>query len=207
MHSTCIDCRNTSHTDDNNLGVVMAVDIYNLVGSSKEHWTTDFKYADGVWNITEFFASPGVMSGESVYFHALISAVSAIRFINNNAASTTPISIATTRSKIPLRKKVATRTMMSLFVFLQRRKKEVQSAIFAATTRRTAAKVVIGINAASGIRTRRMIVKVIQCTIPAIGVRPPLRTLAAVLAIAPVAGIPPKSPEKIFPSPCPISRH
>lgn len=55
MHSTCIDRRNTSHTDDNNLGVVMAVDIYNLVGSSKEHWTTDFKYADGVWNITEFF--------------------------------------------------------------------------------------------------------------------------------------------------------
>ena len=27
--------------------------------------------------------------------------------------------------------------------------------------------------------------RVIQCTIPAIGVRPPLRTLAAVLAIAP----------------------
>ena len=146
------------------------------------------------------------MSGESVYFHALISAVSAIRFINNNAASTTPISIATTRSKNTVKKKVATRTMMSLFgAVLQRRKKEVQSAIFAATTRRTAAKVVIGINAASGIKTRRMIVKVIQCTIPAIGVRPPLRTLAAVLAIAPVAGIPPKSPEKIFPSPCPIS--
>ena len=55
------------------------------------------------------------MSGESVYFHALISAVSAIRFINNNAASTTPISIATTRSKNTVKKKVATRTMMSLF--------------------------------------------------------------------------------------------
>jgi hypothetical protein len=27
--------------------------------------------------------------------------------------------------------------------------------------------------------------------------------LAAVLAMAPVAGIPPKRPEKIFPSPCP----
>ena len=42
-----------------------------------------------------------------------------------------------------------------------------------------------------------------QWAIPAIGVRPPLRTLAAVLAMAPVAGIPPKKPEKIFPRPCP----
>ena len=153
-----------------------------------------------------FSASPGVISEESVYFHALMSAVSAIRFINNSAASTTPISIATTRSKKTVRKKVATRTIMSLLgAVLQRRKKEVQSAIFAATTKRTAANVVIGIRAARGIKTRRMMVSVIQCTIPAIGVRPPLRTLAAVLAIAPVAGIPPNNPEKIFPSPWPIS--
>ena len=96
--------------------------------------------------------------------------------------------------------------MISLFgALLHRRKKELQSAMFAATTRSTAARVVIGIKAASGINTRRMIVRVMQCVIPAIGVRPPLRTLAAVLAIAPVAGIPPNRPEKIFPSPCPIS--
>ena len=126
--------------------------------------------------------------------------------MKSKAARTTPISMATTRSKNSVRKKVATRTMISLLgAFLHKRKKELQSAIFAATTRRTAASVVIGIRAASGISTRRMIVSVIQCAIPAIGVRPPLRTLAAVLAIAPVAGIPPKKPEKIFPRPCPIS--
>lgn len=76
-----------------------------------------------------FSASPGVMSGESVYFHALISAVSAIRFIKSRAANTTPISMATTRSKNTVKKKVATRTMMSLLgAILQRRKKEDQSA-------------------------------------------------------------------------------
>lgn len=37
-----------------------------------------------------------------------------------------------------------------------------------------------------------MIRSVMEWTIPAIGVRPPFFTLAAVLAIAPVAGIPPK---------------
>ena len=48
-------------------------------------------------------------------------------------------------------------------------------------------------------------VSVIQCVIPAIGVRPPFLTFAAVLAMAPVAGIPPKRPEKMFPRPCPIN--
>ena len=40
---------------------------------------------------------------------------------------------------------------------------------------------------------------------PAVGVRPPFLIFAAVLAIAPVAGIPPKSAEAIFPAPCAIS--
>ena len=42
---------------------------------------------------------------------------------------------------------------------------------------------------------------VTECTIPAMGVRPPFLILAAVLAMAPVAGIPPKSAEAIFPAP------
>ena len=143
-----------------------------------------------------FSASPGVTSGSSGYFHAVTSAVSAIRFMKSMAASTTPTSIAITRSKNTVSRKVATSTMTSLFgAVLQRRKKEVQSAMLAATIRRTAASVVIGIKAASGMSTRRIMVKVIQCTMP------PLRTLAAVRAIAPVAGMPPKMPEKIFPSP------
>ena len=141
-----------------------------------------------------------------MYFHALISAVSAIRFMKSKAARTTPISIATTRSKNTVKKKVATSTIMSLLgALLHRRRKELQSAIFAATTKSTAASVVIGMSAASGISTRRMMVSVTQCAMPAIGVRPPLRTFAAVLAMAPVAGIPQNRPEKIFPSPCPIS--
>ena len=37
--------------------------------------------------------------------------------------------------------------------------------------------------------------------IPAIGVTPPFFTFAAVLAIAPVAGIPPNIPDAIFPAP------
>ena len=45
----------------------------------------------------------------------------------------------------------------------------------------------------------------IACIIPAIGVRPPFLILAAVLAIAPVAGIPPKTAEPILPTPCAIS--
>ena len=96
--------------------------------------------------------------------------------------------------------------MISLFgALLHRRKNDSQSAIFAATTSRTAASVVIGMSAARGMSTSSIIVSVTQCVIPAIGVRPPFRTFAAVLAIAPVAGIPPNSPEKIFPSPWPIS--
>lgn len=57
--------------------------------------------------------------------------------------------------------------------------------MLAATTKSMAASVVIGISAASGINTRRIMVKVMQWVIPAIGVRPPFRTLAAVLAMAP----------------------
>ena len=42
-------------------------------------------------------------------------------------------------------------------------------------------------------------------TIPATGVRPPFLTLAAVRAIAPVAGIPPKRADMIFPTPWPTN--
>ena len=40
---------------------------------------------------------------------------------------------------------------------------------------------------------------------PATGVRPPFFTFAAVRAIAPVAGIPPKNAEPIFAAPCATS--
>jgi len=60
-------------------------------------------------------------------------------------------------------------------------------------------------NFAYGISTTRITKSVIECTIPAIGVRPPFLILAAVRAIAPVAGIPPNNTEPILPIPCPIS--
>ena len=46
---------------------------------------------------------------------------------------------------------------------------------------------------------------VTEWTIPATGVRPPFLILAAVLAIAPVAGIPPNKAEAILPAPCATS--
>ena len=42
---------------------------------------------------------------------------------------------------------------------------------------------------------------VMEWTMPAIGVLPPFLILAAVLAIAPVAGIPPNKADAIFPAP------
>ena len=43
------------------------------------------------------------------------------------------------------------------------------------------------------------------CIIPAIGVRPPFFTFVAVRAIAPVAGMPPKSGDTMFATPCATS--
>ncbi|MPN05750.1 hypothetical protein SDC9_153003 [bioreactor metagenome] len=47
--------------------------------------------------------------------------------------------------------------------------------------------------------------RTIACITPATGVLPPLLILAMVLAIAPVAGIPPKNGVIMFVIPCPIN--
>ena len=70
---------------------------------------------------------------------------------------------------------------------------------------RIAAIVGIGIIPANGIRTTSTMTSVTEWTIPATGVRPPFLILAAVLAIAPVAGIPPNKAEAILPAPCATS--
>ena len=70
---------------------------------------------------------------------------------------------------------------------------------------RDAISVGIGIKEAYGIKTIKINNKVIECTIPAIGVLPPFLTFAAVRAIAPVAGIPPMRAEPILAAPCAIS--
>ena len=70
-----------------------------------------------------------------------------------------------------------------------------------ATTSRMPASVAIGMCAASGPATARTTSRVAACVRPAIGVVPPLRMLVAVRAIAPVAGIPPKSGDAMLATP------
>ena len=104
-----------------------------------------------------------------------------------------------------VRTKVTKRTITSVFfAVLQIFIKCLYSHILYATIKRTAAITGIGINLASGIKNSKTKSKTTACTIPEIGLLPPFFTLAEVLAIAPVAGIHPKSPEAILPMPCAI---
>ena len=59
----------------------------------------------------------------------------------------------------------------------------------------------MGIRAAYGMRNTRIRRSTAAWTIPATGLRPPFFMLAAVLAMAPVAGMPPKSADAAFPTP------
>ena len=63
----------------------------------------------------------------------------------------------------------------------------------------------IGISAAYGISTTNIRRSTTAWTMPAMGERPPFFTLAAVRAMAPVAGIPPNSADAMLPVPCAIS--
>jgi hypothetical protein len=67
------------------------------------------------------------------------------------------------------------------------------------------ASVARGMSAASRPKKRVMSRRVRACTIPATGVRPPLLMLVAVRAMAPVAGMPPKSGEATLAMPCATS--
>ena len=98
--------------------------------------------------------------------------------------------------------KVANNTMISLFGAVRIKCTNVRHwHILYATINRIAAMVGIGIIPANGISTTSTMTSVMECTIPATGVRPPFLMLAAVLAIAPVAGIPPNKAEAILPAP------
>jgi len=63
----------------------------------------------------------------------------------------------------------------------------------------------MGMYEASGIKSTSTSKRTMAWTIPERGDLPPFFTFAAVLAIAPVAGIPPKNPTKILPVPSAIS--
>ena len=126
--------------------------------------------------------------------------------MNNKQASNIPTSMATTKSKITVSTNEVTKTIISLLgAVLTKFTKVRHWHILYATINRIAAMVGIGIIPAYGIKTTNTMTNVMECTIPAIGVFPPFLILAAVLAIAPVAGIPPNKADAIFPAPCATS--
>ena len=63
----------------------------------------------------------------------------------------------------------------------------------------------MGISLASGMRNMTTTSSVTEWTMPDTGVRPPFLMLAAVRAMAPVAGMPPKAAEPILATPCATS--
>ena len=116
-----------------------------------------------------------------------------MRRMNRSDASTTPTWIATVRSTATVSANVVTSTSTSLRGARRRRANTCHSLMLYATTSRIPASVAIGIHPAHGPAATRITSRTTACTIPATGVRPPTRTLVAVRAIAPVAGIPPNS--------------
>ena len=103
-----------------------------------------------------------------------------------------PALMATVRSKMTVRKNVSRRTKTSDLGLLSNALKVLHPLMLYATTIRTPARQAIGINLARGIRKSSIRRRTTAWTIPATGVRPPLLILVIVLAMAPVAGIPPK---------------
>ena len=73
------------------------------------------------------------------------------------------------------------------------------------TTPSTALRAANGICRANGAATNSITSKVSEWIIPATGVCAPQRTFAAVRAITPVVGIPPKIPTVMFAMPCAIN--
>ena len=135
----------------------------------------------------------------------LILETSAILFINNKIERTIPISIASVRSKITVRKKVVSKTITSLFGAFNNSLNDRHSLILYETITSIAARVAIGIRLAMLPREIIISNNVSECTIPATGVLPPFLILVAVLAIAPVAGIPPNNGAITLAAPCAIS--
>ncbi len=130
---------------------------------------------------------------------------SAIRFMKRNAASTMPTCTATVRSTSTVRRNVVSRTATSLLGVRRSCANARHSLMWYATTTRIAASVASGMYRAHFPRKRNAIATTSACIMPATGVRPPFLTLVAVRAMAPVAGIPPKSPDAMFATPCATS--
>ena len=110
--------------------------------------------------------------------------------------------MATTRSNTTVRTNVMMRTMISLlgavFTMLT---KGLHWHMLYATMNSTAAMTGMGMKDAYGIKSTSTRSSTIECTMPATGLLPPLLMLAAVLAMAPVAGMPPNKAEPMLPMP------
>ena len=93
-------------------------------------------------------------------------------------------------------------TSTSLRGLRNRRANMRHSLMLYATTTRIPASAQMGMRSASPPAASTITSRVSAWTIPAIGVRPPFFTLVAVRAMAPVAGMPPKSGETTLAKPC-----
>ena len=139
------------------------------------------------------FVSKSVSALTSIsFFSTEISVVSITLRMKRTQARMRPALMATVRSKMTVRKNVSRRTKTSDLGLLSNALKVLQPLMLYATTIRTPARQAIGINLARGIRKSSIRRRTTAWTIPATGVRPPLLILVIVLAMAPVAGIPPK---------------
>ena len=78
------------------------------------------------------------------------------------------------------------------------------STILTAVTTRTPPRTARGIRETTGAANRMTATMTSEWVIAATLVRAPARTFTAVLAIAPVAGMPPKNPVAMLANPCPI---
>src|SRR4051812_21283696 len=125
--------------------------------------------------------------------------------MNRKEASTIPTPIATLRSTRMVSRKVVTITAASLRGARSSLTNTLHSLRRHATTSTMAASTARGIRAAQRPKKSVMTRSTTACAMPATGVRPPLLMLVAVRAMAPVAGIPPKSGETMLAIPCATS--
>ena len=116
-----------------------------------------------------------------------------MRLRNRAIDAISPTSIATVRSNTTVRRKVMIRTAKSAFGFLASILIVRQPLMLYDTIISTAARQGIGISPTRRPKRRRMRRSTMAWMMPATGVLPPLLMFVMVLAIAPVAGMPPKS--------------
>ena len=130
-----------------------------------------------------------------------ISVVSMTRFINNMQAMTSPVSMATVKSKMTVRKNVMSKTVTSDLGLRKSPLKTRHPLILYETITKTPARHAIGIYCARGMRKSKINKRIMACIIPDTGERPPLFIFVIVRAMAPVAGIPPNIGETMFAMP------